>query len=75
MDMYETALGRMVPTWEAQTLLEDAILRLLFDYRLNPQNPGNVPMKLSSIVRAVSSEEALVTAALDALMEQQPPLV
>jgi hypothetical protein len=42
---------------------------------LNPQNPKNVPMKLSDIVRAVSSEQTLVVAALDALSEQQPPLV
>jgi hypothetical protein len=45
MEMYETALGRLVPTNEAQTVLEDAILRLLYDYRLSPQNPSNVPMK------------------------------
>jgi hypothetical protein len=75
MEMFETALGRLVPTNEVQTALEDAILRLLFDYRLNPQNPNNVPMKLSDIARAVSTEEPLVVAALDALMEEQPPLV
>jgi hypothetical protein len=75
MEMFETALGRLVPTNEVQTVLEDAILKLLYDYRLNPQNPKNVPMKLSDIVRAVSSEQAVVIAALDALKEQQPPLV
>ena len=75
MEMFETALGRLVPTHEAQTVLEDAILRLLFDYRLNPQNPNNFPMKLSDIVRAVSADEALVVAALDALKETPPPLV
>jgi len=75
MEMFETALGRLVPTNEVQTVLEDAILKLLFDYRLNPQNPKNVPMKLSNIVRAVSSEGSLVVAALDAMKEQQPPLV
>ncbi len=73
--MFETALGRLVPTNEVQTVLEDAILRLLFDYRMNPQNPTNVPMKLSDIVHAVSSEQALVVAALDALKEAQPPQV
>ena len=75
MEMFETALGRLVPTNEAQTVLEDAILKLLFDYRMNPQNPSNVPMKLSAIVRTVSVEEALVLAALDALKEERPPLV
>jgi predicted transcriptional regulator len=75
MDMIETALGRLIPTNEIQTALEDAILRLLFDYRLNPQNPKNVPMKLSDIAYAVNSEQGLVIAALDALKEDQPPLV
>lgn len=65
--MYETALGRLVPINELQTVLEDAILRLLFDYRAHPQNPENVPMKLSDIVRGVSSEQALALGALDAL--------
>jgi hypothetical protein len=75
MEMFETALGRLVPVHEVQTVLEDAILRLLFEYRLNPQNPNNVPMKLSDIVYAVSSAESLVVAALDALKEQKPALV
>ncbi len=73
--MYETALGRLVPLNETQTVLEDAVLRLLYDYRMNPQNPQNVPMRLSSIVRAVGGEEAVVVGALDALKEQQPPLI
>ncbi len=75
MQMFETALGRLVPAHEAQTVLEDAVLRLLFDYRMNPQNPNNVPMKLSEIVRAVSADEPLVVAALDAMKEISPPLV
>ncbi len=69
MQMFETALGRLVPAHEAQTVLEDAVLRLLFDYRMNPQNPNNVPMKLSEIVRAVSADEPLVAAALDAIVD------
>jgi hypothetical protein len=73
--MFETALGRLVPAHEAQTVLEDAVLGLLFDYRMNSQNPNNVPMKLSDIVRAVSADEALVVAALDAMKEASPPLV
>jgi hypothetical protein len=68
-------LGRMVPVNEAQTVLEDAVLRLLFDYRLNPQNPNNVPMKLSAIAQAVSADPALVRAALDAMSEDRPPKV
>jgi hypothetical protein len=75
MEMFETALGRLVPANEVQTVLEDAILRLLFDYRLNPQNPNNVPMKLSDIARGVLSDENLVVAALDALKDDVPPLV
>ncbi len=75
MEMFETALGRLVPTHEFQTVLEDAVLRLLFDYRMSPQNPNNVPMKLPDIVRAVSSDAQQVVAAIDALRESAPPLV
>lgn len=75
MEMYETVLGRLVPTHELQTVLEDAVLWLLFEYRMSPQNPNNVPMKVSNIMRAVSSEAPLVIAALDALREGTPPLV
>jgi hypothetical protein len=75
MQMFETALGRLVPAHEAQTVLEDAVLGLLFDYRMNAQNPNNVPIRLSDIVRAVSADEALVVAALDAMKEAAPPFV
>lgn len=75
MEMFETALGRLVPVNEAQTVLEDAVLRLLFEYRLNPQNPNNAPMKLSAISQAVSSDPALVQAALDAMTADAPPKV
>ena len=75
MEMFETALGRLVPAHEVQTVLEDAVLRILFDYRMSPQNPNNVPMKLSEIARAVPAEPQLVTAALDAMREQAQPLV
>jgi hypothetical protein len=75
MEMVETALGRYVPIDETQTYLEDAILGLLYRYRMHPQNPNNAPMKLSDIVRAVLSEESQVVAALDALKENPPPFV
>lgn len=75
MEMFETALGRLVPANEVQTVLEDAIVRLLFDYRLNPQNPNNAPMRLTDVAYAVSADRALVVAALDALKEQQPQLI
>lgn len=75
MEMFETALGRLVPIHDLQTVLEDAILRVLFEYRMNPQNPKNAPMKLGNIVRAVSQDEALVIAALDGLRENNPPLI
>ena len=75
MELVRTALGRYVPDYEAQTFLEDAILALLYGYRMNPQNPNNVPMKLSDIARAVIADETLVVAALDALKEAIPPRV
>ena len=67
MDVHETALGRLVPAHQAQTILEDEILSVLFDYRMSAQNPRNAPMKLSSIVRATKSDEKLALAALEAL--------
>lgn len=70
-----TPLGRLIPAHEVQTILQDQILRLLFDYRLNPQNRNNVPMKLSDIARGVNADEKLVTAALDALWELSPSLI
>jgi 3-hydroxyacyl-CoA dehydrogenase len=75
MEISETALGRLVPIHEGQTFLEDSVLKVLFEYRMSPHNPNNVPMKLSDIVRSVASEDQLVAAALDALKEQAPPLV
>jgi hypothetical protein len=75
MNVIETALGRIVPANEAQTVLEDAVLSLLHGYRMSPQNPKNAPMKLSEIARGVSSDPVLVEAALEALMERTPPLV
>lgn len=71
MDVQETALGRLVPAHQAQTILEDQVLSLLFDYRMNPQNPGNAPMKMSEVVRGTDSEEKLVAAALDALVAEK----
>jgi hypothetical protein len=71
MDIIETALGRLVPAHKDQTILEDAILSLLYDYYVNPQNPNNVPMKLSNIAGAVAASPALVLAALDALATER----
>jgi hypothetical protein len=75
MMMYTTALGRDVSPHETQTILEDAILSLLFNFRMHPQNPNNAPLKLSEIARAVSEDERLVIAALDTLRGDRPPLV
>lgn len=75
MQMVETALGRLVPVNEADTYLEDAILRLLFEYRVSPGNPGNAPLTLSEISRSVVADRVLVLAALDALRGLVPPLV
>ena len=75
MEIFQTALGRFVPAHEAQTILEDAILDFLFIFRMNLQNPNNVPLPVSVISRAVSSDPGLALAALDALKESVPPLV
>ncbi|NJL24950.1 MAG: hypothetical protein HC902_07100 [Calothrix sp. SM1_5_4] len=48
---------------------------MLYNYRMSPQNPNNAPMKVSEITRAVLGSDPLVVAALEALMEQNPPLV
>lgn len=75
MRMYETALGRLVPENEVQTVLEDSVLWVLFSYRMNPQNSANMPMKLGDLARAVSNGEAETLAAIDALREAVPPYV
>lgn len=71
MDVQETALGRLVSVHQVQTILEDEVLSVLFDYRMNAQNPNNAPMKLGDLVRAVNGDEKLVTAALDALAAER----
>ena len=75
MELFETAIGRLVPVDRPQLVLQDSILRLLYEFRLHPQNPNNVPMGLSSIVHAVVADRNLVLAALDALKEESPPKV
>ena len=75
MEMFRTALGRLVPIHETQTVLEDSILQLLYGFRMNPQNPDNAFLALPRIVSTVSADEALVVAALDGLREVSPPLV
>jgi len=75
MEVIETALGRYVSGHESQTVLEDAVLHLLYEYRMHPQNPNNAPMKLSDIVRAVLADDRLVLAAIDGLRERRPPYV
>jgi hypothetical protein len=71
MDVHETALGRIVPAYQTQTILEDQILSVLFDYRMSKQNPANAPMKLSNIARSAATDEKLVIAALEALVQEK----
>jgi hypothetical protein len=73
MQMIETKLGRLIPANESQTALEDEILLCLFLYRMSDDNPNNSPMSLKNISSTVL--RPLVIAALDALKEQNPPLV
>ena len=69
--MHESPLRRH----EASAVLEDSILRLLFNLRRNPQNPNNVHMRLGMIADAVSTDTRFVVAALEALMSLSPPMV
>lgn len=73
--MFTTVLGCMVPDNDTQMIMEDAILDLLYKYRINPQNPNNMSMKLSEIVHAVSSDNTSVIVILDGLLKDSFQLV
>lgn len=77
MLMTETALGRLVSQTEMNTVVEDAIARLLFEFKQNPQNreDGFLPVQL--IANAIGEELHWVEPALDRmkarkLVEQSP---
>ena len=75
MEVVTIVLGRFIPAHQAQAVRDDAVLDLLFRYRINPQNQDNAPMKVPEIARPVASDPSLVLAALDALKEVSPPLI
>ena len=49
MEVVTTVLGRFIPAHQAQAVRDDAVLDLLFRYRINPQNQDNAPMKVPEI--------------------------
>lgn len=78
MLMTETALGRLVFQTDMNTVVEDAIARLLFEFKQNPQNreDGFLPVQL--IANAIGEELRWVEPALErmkarVLVEEQGP--
>lgn len=67
MLMTETALGRLVSPTEQDAVVEDAVLRVLFEFKLNPQNSvdGYLPEKL--IADVIGQDRAWVARALELL--------
>jgi hypothetical protein len=65
----------MVPEHEAGTVLQDLVLKILFDYRMSPFNSGRVPMTLSSVAKAARVGAKTIGAVADSLAELSPPLV
>jgi len=65
-----TALGRTVPEGQIGTVLEDLILKVLFDYRMSPFNASNTPMALSALAKAAMIDEKLALAFAEALSQK-----
>src|SRR5438105_1161845 len=69
-----TALGRSVPQHEWGTILDDLILKVLYDFRMSPFNKSNAPLTLTQLANAagVSPNDASAHAeslAADGLVE------
>lgn len=79
MLMTETALGRLVSQTEINTVVEDAIARLLFEFKQNPQNREDGFMPVQLIANAIGEELRWVEPALERMkarvLVEQSPLV
>ena len=62
-----TALGRMVPQDQVGTVLEDLVLKVLFDYRMSPFNASNSPMPLSALAKSTGIDPKLAAAYAESL--------
>ncbi len=70
-----TALGRLVPEYEAGTVFQDLVLKVLFDFRMSRFNSNNVPMPLSALAKATRADPREVKAIADSLVEGSQPLL
>lgn len=77
--MTETALERLVSQTEINTVVEDAIARLLFEFKQNPQNREDGFMPVQLIANAIGEELRWVEPALERMkarvLVEQSPLV
>jgi predicted transcriptional regulator len=62
-----TALGRMVPQDQLKTVIEDLVLKALFDYCMNPFNASNSPMPLAALAKSAGIDGNLAAAYAEAL--------
>lgn len=66
---FTTSLGRLVAEHDERgTLLEDLILKVLYDYRTNPFNASNFPLSAQALARAAHLDVPTATAGADALV-------
>ena len=65
-----TALGRDVPAYEAGTVLQDLVLKVLFDFRMSPFNGNNVPLGRMALSMATRISPQEVDAVAEALHQE-----
>lgn len=70
MRMNETALGRLVPEFDVDAVVDDAVLDLLLRFWAHPQNPANAFFPRSRIAHALAINEATVATALERLTQR-----
>jgi len=73
-----TALGRQVPVENEGTVLEDLVLKILYDYSRSPFNPNNEPISPARLSKAsrLSEQDAMDVAeslVVDGLVEKSGP--
>ncbi len=52
-------------------MLEDLVLKILFDYRMNSFNRSNAPMPVTSLATAARVDEKLVKAVAESLIGKE----
>lgn len=66
--MNETALGRLVPEFDSEAVLDDAVVDLLFRFWAHPQNrPANAYIARSRIAQALAISAQTAAATIERL--------